>query len=130
MMDAVKKLETIDNPAFFLLCHNGIRLFQIFKMSDVLNWEIELDKEIKSGLILELTFNKENPKNAINLSRFISGKPAHFYQVDLQGGDVYFSNFDSPVDYMNLYEVIDWIVTYVYQLPNNSKKFEWGIMRF
>lgn len=131
MIDAIKDLENLRGPGFFILTHDRVRLLQVFKASDILRWNIGIEKFILDGLVLELTFNDENPNNKENLLRFHSKKSEHerFHLMELEGGEVYFSFFPTPVNYLDLYSQIEWIVDAVYDLSTGAK-FEWGIMKF
>jgi hypothetical protein len=124
MIKALKDLEPVEGIASFILNHRGVRLVQVHKVSNALDWGIGIENYASNGLVLELTFNNENPDAQKNISKVKSqNSPWDFISMDIEGGrdgKVFFVFFPDPVNYDELLELIYWIVD-----QNSSQWLSW-----
>lgn len=134
MINALKDLANSDRPCTFLLTNKGRRLVQVLRTEDINKWGTSVKFDTENGVIISLVFNDKAREYGSDHKRFLSSSIYDdFYEVNIPsgpGGKTFFLDFLTPINFLDIQEVIHRIIEDVYNLSLSNDEFEWGLMRF
>ena len=92
-------------------------IMQVYKLSDVKKWGLDIESQITDNMIVELIFNKQKIDNVNNKKRFLeSDLFEKFYKFERIKEDSYWTGIDSEQEIERVEKSILKIVTTVYNL--------------
>lgn len=99
-------------------------VLQIYKRSDVQNWNFGIETYIADDLIVELTFNKNKLNNQSNKQRFLGSIVfKDFIKVDTVNTDSYWTGISINQDINHIQQKIQIIISSVYDLKNQKLEY-------